>query len=64
MYLNSTARAKVIITANEGVVGGQRLPMKATVDYAINLKKRMMVTETQWNPSIVDTIASQHFCAL
>ena len=32
---HSTARAKVVITANEGVVGGQRLPLKATVDSAV-----------------------------
>ena len=39
--LYSTARAKVIITANKGVVGGQHLPLKATVDF--NLKKIMIV---------------------
>ena len=38
--LYSTARAKVIITANKGVVGGQHLPLKATVDF--NLKKIMI----------------------
>ena len=31
----STANAKVVITANEGVVGGQHLPLKATVDSAV-----------------------------
>ena len=32
---NSTANARVVVTANEGVVGGKRLPLKATVDSAI-----------------------------
>ena len=31
----STANAKVVITANEGVVGGRCLPLKTTVDSAV-----------------------------
>ena len=34
-FAKSTANAKVVITADEGVVGGKRLPLKATVDSAV-----------------------------
>ena len=34
-FANSTANARVVITANEGVVGGKCLPLKARVDSAV-----------------------------